>query len=76
MPFNPNLPQQNTLVDAAQMRDQLNGLKALSDAAIAGTALNPSGIGPFGGGFSDPPTQAEMDAFAAYVESIRAALVR
>ena len=32
MPFDPNLPQENTLVDAAQMRAQLNGLKALIDA--------------------------------------------
>jgi hypothetical protein len=43
---------------------------------VATTALNPSGIGPFAGGFSDPPTQAELQDFAAYVESLRAALVR
>ena len=30
--FDPNLPQQNTLADAAQMRSQLNGLKDLIDA--------------------------------------------
>ena len=47
----------------------------LSDA-IATTARNPAAIGPFGGGFSDPPTQAEMQAFAAYVETLRAALLR
>jgi hypothetical protein len=46
------------------------------DGAIATTALNPSGVGPFTGGFSDPPTQAEMEAFAAWSESLRAALVR
>lgn len=46
------------------------------DSAIAGTARNPSGIGPYGGGFSDPPTQAELQDFAAYVESLRAALTR
>jgi len=46
------------------------------DGAIATTALNPGGIGPFTGGFSDPPTQAEMEAFAAWSESLRAALVR
>jgi hypothetical protein len=46
------------------------------DDAIATTAQNPSGIGPFTGGFSDPPTQAEMEAFAAWSESLRAALVR
>jgi zona occludens toxin (predicted ATPase) len=49
---------------------------AALDTAIAGTAQNPSGIAPFAGSFSDPPTQAEMEAFAAYVESLRAALVR
>jgi hypothetical protein len=30
--FDPNLPQENTLADAAQMRNQFNGLKALIDA--------------------------------------------
>ncbi len=32
MPFDPNLPQENTPADAAQMRSQLNGLKDLIDA--------------------------------------------
>lgn len=44
--------------------------------AIAGTANNPSGIDAFGGSFSNPPTQAEMQDFAEYVESLRTALVR
>ena len=44
--------------------------------AIAGTAMNPAGIGPFDGGFSDPPTQGEVQAFADYVEALRVALVR
>ncbi len=46
------------------------------DGAIAGTALNPSGVEPFTGSFSEPPTQAEMLDFAAWVESLRVALVR
>ena len=46
------------------------------EGAIAGTALNPSEVGPFTGGFSDPPTQAELEAFAAWAESLRVALVR
>ena len=46
------------------------------DGAIAGTANNPSGVGPYTGGFSDPPTQAEMYDFAGYVESLRGALAR
>lgn len=44
--------------------------------AIATTAQNPTPVGAFEGAFSDPPTQAEMQAFAAYVESLRQALTR
>lgn len=43
---------------------------------IAGTAVNPNVILPYGGGFSNPPTQAELQDFAAYVETLRAALSR
>ena len=43
---------------------------------IAGTANNPASVGPYTGDFSDPPTQSEMRAFAAYVESFRQALIR
>jgi len=32
MPFDPTLPQENTVADAAQMRAQFNGLKDLIDA--------------------------------------------
>ena len=49
---------------------------AALNGAIADTARNPIGIPPFTGTFSDPVTPAEMQAFAAYVESFRAALVR
>ncbi len=46
------------------------------DDAIATTARNPNALGPFTGTFSDPPTQAELVAFAAYVEEMRGDLVR
>ena len=54
MPYDPNLPQENTLIDAAQMRAQLQALKAFIDAratqaeltnavnAALATALNSS----------------------------------
>ena len=45
-------------------------------AAIAGTAQNPSGTGPFVGSFSDPPTQNELQTFAMWVESLRTTLIR
>ena len=35
MPFDPNLPQENTDLDAVQVRAQLNALKALIDALQA-----------------------------------------
>ena len=44
--------------------------------AIATTARIPSAIGPFSGSFSQPPTQAELYAFATYVDSLRLALQR
>jgi len=37
--------------------------------------MTPARIGPDTGPFSDPPTQGERQAFAAYVESLRAVRV-
>ena len=48
----------------------------VSSDAIAGTANNPTNVRPYTGDFSDPPTQAEMQAFAARSESLRQALIR
>ena len=35
MPFNPNLPADHSEIVAAELRDQLNALKALNDAQAA-----------------------------------------
>ena len=43
--FDPTLPQESTELDAAQMRDQLNGLKALIDAGVPGPAGPPGADG-------------------------------
>jgi len=37
--------------------------------------MTPARIGPDTGPFSAPPTQSELQSFAACVESLRAALV-
>jgi hypothetical protein len=37
--FDPNLPQENTPLDAAEMRSQLTGLKTLIDACASGADL-------------------------------------
>jgi hypothetical protein len=39
MPFDPNLPQENTPLDAAQMRGQFTGLKDLIDALPTGAGI-------------------------------------
>jgi hypothetical protein len=54
MPFDPNLPQENTPADAVQMRSQLNGLKALIDAAPGLTAVVVDGVSTVNPG--DPAT--------------------
>lgn len=41
------------------------------DAALATTAQNPASFPAYTGDFSDPVTQAEIQNFAAYVESFR-----
>jgi hypothetical protein len=44
------------------------------DVNGAPLAMKPVSVGPFEGSFSDPPTQAEVQAFAAWVETLRQAL--
>lgn len=44
MPFDPNLPQAGTEIDAVQMRGQLNGLKDLIDAIVTLTAAQVDGV--------------------------------
>jgi hypothetical protein len=39
MPYDPTQPQTGELIDAVQLRDQFNGLKALIDAQAAATAF-------------------------------------
>jgi hypothetical protein len=43
MPFDPNLPQENTPLDAAQVRAQFNALKALIDALAPQLARDSGG---------------------------------
>lgn len=54
MPFNPNLPIENTLGDAAEMRAQFNGLKDLIDAIPAGPPGPQGDPGPQGPAMSFP----------------------
>jgi hypothetical protein len=84
MPFDPNQPQANELIDAVQLRNQFNSLNdeiavrttsADLATAIADTARNPLSITPLAITFSDPPTPAEaqaiVDAFNALVTALQ-----
>ena len=74
MPFDPNQPTENTLTDAAQMRDQFNSLKELIDAVPTSDAMWAELDAQAAGAcknvpelnltVSDPPTQAEVQAIA------------
>ncbi|MBL9115417.1 MAG: hypothetical protein JNJ83_10465 [Verrucomicrobiaceae bacterium] len=44
MPFDPNLPAANSSASSAQMREQLNSLKALIDDAVAGSSANTNAV--------------------------------
>ena len=57
MPFDPNLPQEETLADAAQMREQLNSLKAMIDAQAAQIAAWQAQLNALPSGPPGPPGQ-------------------
>ena len=72
MAFNANLPQANSPISSAELRDQFNGLKELVDQCVTPQVLDQTihnetacSIGPTAQlnlTVSDPPTQAEMQA--------------
>ena len=80
MPFDPNLPQENTLADAAQVRAQFNGLADLIADRVttaelqaeiyANTAASFAGIAKLNLTVSDPPTQAQMQSIADKIDEL------
>jgi len=54
MPFDPSLPVEHTDIDAAQMRSQFNGLKALIDAITSVTSATVDAVNTLNPG--DPAT--------------------
>ena len=85
MAFNPILPIDGSEIDAAELRAQFNGLKALVDAqaaqiaglavALANTAQNPS-VSQMGLGLSDPPSQVQLQAIYDTLNTLINQLVR
>ena len=56
MPFDPTRPVPQTEIDADELHDQFNSLKALNDAK----ATNVSNVQPLNLTLSDPPVTAEL----------------
>ena len=80
MPFDPTKPVEDSPLDAAEMRDQLNGLDAkigdcatqagLNDAILAGSAANCDGVAELTLTVSNPPTQAQVQALLAKLNEL------
>jgi hypothetical protein len=70
MAFDPTTPVENTPLDAAEMRDQLNGLKSLQDAKASGVP----NVQPLNIPFHDPPIASDFDPLIAKINELIAAL--
>ena len=74
MAFDPTIPQNGTDIDAVEIRDQLNGLKALIDAVPAGRpgpqgpAFSNIQIGSVTTGSPGTPAAASVNVFGSNVE--------
>lgn len=85
MPFDPNIPQENTLIDAVQMRAQLNALNAeiqnratLGDLsnAFSSTSANSNGVSTLGQGADGNYNQTQMQDLINKVDELINALRR
>ena len=84
MPFDPTKPVEDSPLDAAEMRDQFNGLDAkigdcatqagLNDAINAGSAANCDGVAELSLTVSNPPTPAQVQALLAKLNELIGAL--
>jgi hypothetical protein len=86
MPYDPTKPQENTPLDAAEMRAQFAGLKeeidtkvpnADLDGIIVGLSSGPAtAVGLLQLTVSNPPTQAEVQAVADKIDELMSYLKR
>ena len=84
MPFDPTKPLDDSLATAAEMRDQLNALKALYDAQQVQIAAMQArwdtltaqlaDIDPLGMTVSDPPTVNEVQSIVYQSDAMLAAV--
>ncbi len=88
MSFDPNLPQEGTDLDAAEMRSQLNGLRELIDAvpgevtnaqlaaAIFGTSNNSNSVATLDTAPNNPPTVDDFEMMRGKLNELILALRR
>jgi hypothetical protein len=85
MPYNPNLPQENTLIDAAQMREQLQALNADTQtratqaalaAALASTSNNTNGVATLGQSADSNYNQSQIQDILNKLDELITALRR
>ena len=86
MSFDPTKPQELSPLDAAEMRNQLNGLmdeiqqraiyQDVYDAITAQAAGPLTSLSPPNFTVSNPPTQAQVQAIADFVNDMYVALTR
>jgi hypothetical protein len=79
MAFDPTKPVEGTEIDAAELRNQFNALKALVDAqeariaamelAMNGKANMPQ-LGEFDPSINDPPTAADLQGISSYIRQM------
>ncbi len=62
MPFDPNLPLENTEVEAAEMRGQLNGLKEIIDAQPTVDSAQVDAVTPLPPGSAPSVSVAKVDS--------------
>ena len=83
--FDPTKPAENTPLDAAEMRNQFNGLNAfIADKAshsevqnaIADTARNMNSVADLSIGLSNPPQSNEVQTIVDKINELLAALRR
>ena len=85
MPFDPTIPQENTPIDAAPMREQFNSLKALVDAcatgvdlanAVQGTSANSNSVGSIAMNVDPDYNQNQLQMVVNKLEELIKALRR
>ena len=86
MPFDPDLPVNNSPISSSELRAQFNGLKeelqlicvtqGQYSVDYEDTARNPLTVARLEMAVSDPPTQAEVQAIADKIDELIDALKR